>query len=129
MEYTWFEFCKVEKDFREEIAAISHDLKGRQLNASDILIVNIERNCANPNKTKQGIDVWFVALGSDAVTIQIGNDLKDLLDSRQLGKLGNRFETKVMLCFVRRKHSQAYETGVERGIPSQILENQRNSGK
>jgi hypothetical protein len=77
-------------------------LNGEQLKATDIFIVNRERNCGNPNKTNEVIGVWFVALGSDAdkVTIQIGNDLKDLLDSRQLRKLGNLFETKVMLRFM-----------------------------
>ena len=111
MEYTWYNFCKVEEHFREKIAEISHDLKGRQLNAIDIFIVNGERNCANPNKTKEGIDVWFVVLGSEAITKQIGNDLKD---PRQLSKLGSHFETKVtLLCkfFVWRIHSQAYKTG------------------
>ena len=125
MEYTWYNFCKVEEHFREKIAEISHD----KLNATDIFIVNGEKNCANPNKTKEVIDVWFVALGSDAKTIQIGNDLKD---SRQLSKLGSNFETKVMLLckfFVWRIHSQAYKAGGSEGnYPPKILENQRNWG-
>ena len=102
MKYTWYEFCKVEEHFREKIAERSHDLKGVQLKATDIFIVNSERNCGNPNKTREVIGVWVVALGSDSdkVTVQIGNDLKDLLDSRQLRKLGNKFETKVMLRFI-----------------------------
>jgi hypothetical protein len=75
-------------------------MKGEKLETTDIFIVNRE-NCAMPDKTKEGIDVWFVALGSDAdkVTIQIGEDLKDLLESRHLGKLGNLFEDRVNLSF------------------------------
>jgi hypothetical protein len=73
-------------------------MKGEKLETTDIFIVNRE-NCAMPDKTKEGIDVWFVALGSDAdeVTIQIGEDLKDLLESGQLRKLGNLFENRVNL--------------------------------
>ncbi len=101
MKYTWHEFCGVvEKRFRERIAERSHNVTGKKLKSTDIFIVNSKRNCANPDNTKEVIAVWFVALGSDAneVTIQIGNDLKNLLDSRQLRKLGNQFETRV--CFV-----------------------------
>ncbi|CAB4042057.1 Hypothetical predicted protein, partial [Paramuricea clavata] len=97
MEYTWYEFCKIKEHFRETIASRSYDMKGKKLKTTDIFIVNSETNCAMPaDKTKEGIDVWLVALGSDAdkVTIQIGNDLKDLLDSRQLTKLGNLFEDR-----------------------------------
>ena len=98
MEYTWKEFCgPVEGHFRERIAERSYDTNSEKLKDTDIFIVNSKRNCANPDDTKEGIDVWFVALGSDAdeVTIQIGNDLKELLDSRQLRKLGNLFKDRV----------------------------------
>ena len=98
MEYTWYEFCKIEEHFRKTIADRSHNMKGEKLETTDIFIVNRE-NCVMPDKTKEGIDVWFVALGSDAdeVTIQIGKDLKDLLESGQLRKLGNLFEDRVNL--------------------------------
>jgi hypothetical protein len=101
MEYTWYEFCKIEEHFRETIADRSYNMKGEKLKTIDIFIVNSEINCAMPDKTKEGIDVWLVALGLDAdkVTIQIGEDLKDLFDSRQLRKLGNLFEDKVNLRF------------------------------
>ena len=99
MEYTWYEFCKIEEHFREKIAERSYNTKGEKLKTTDILIVNSEKNCAKQDKTKEGIDVWVVALGSDAdeVTIQIGKDLKDLLESGQLTKLGNLFENRVNL--------------------------------
>ncbi|CAB4040570.1 Hypothetical predicted protein, partial [Paramuricea clavata] len=92
--YTWYDFCKIEELFREKIAERSYDMEGQKLETTDIFIVNGEMNCATPDTTKEGIDVWLVALGSDAVTIQIGNDLKDLLDSGQLRKLGHLFEDR-----------------------------------
>ena len=100
MEYTWHEFCKVEEIFREKIAKRSYDIKGNKLQPSDIYIVNNEK-CDGPDKTKEGIDVWIVALGEDQdeVTKKIGYDLMDLLDSRQLRKLGNHFENRASIVF------------------------------
>ena len=48
--------------------------------------------------TNKTIDVWFVALGSDTdeVTIKIGNDLKNLLESKQLIKLGDLLKDKII---------------------------------
>ena len=101
MKYTWSNFCGgVEQKFREIIAGRTLDLTGNKLKPIDIFIVNEERNCGNPDDTKQTIDVWFSVIGSDAdeVTIQVGMDLKNLLESKQLGKLGKLFEDKVRSC-------------------------------
>jgi hypothetical protein len=97
MKYTWEEFCHVKELFKEKIAARSYDLQGKKLKPSDIYIVN-DQKCKNADNSKTGIDVWIVALpgkDQDKVTIQIGEDLKELLDSRQLRKLGNHFENRV----------------------------------
>ena len=98
MAYTWYEFCRsVEAHFIEEIARRSYDLQGNKLEPSDIYIVNKQRNCAKPDRSREDIEVWFVAIGEDAdqVTIKIGNDLKDLVDAGRTDKLGNLLEGKV----------------------------------
>ena len=103
LDYTWREFCTrgVNQHLKERIAERSYSIKGEQLKPADIYIVNKERNCKNPDDESKGIDVWLAAIGEDQdkVTIQIGKDLKDLLDSRQTRKLGNLFEDKVQSNF------------------------------
>ena len=102
LEYTWRDFCgSVGEHLKERIADRSYDVEGEKLKPTDIYIVNKERNCINPDDKNEGIDVWIAAIGKDAdkITIQIGEDLKDLLDTRQTRKLGNLFEGKVQ-CIV-----------------------------
>ena len=98
LEYTWRDFCgSVGEHLKERIAERSYNVEGEKLKPTDIYIVNKERNCINPDDKNEGIDVWIAAIGKDAdkITIQIGEDLKDLLDTRQTRKLGNLFKGKV----------------------------------
>ena len=98
LEYTWRDFCgSVGEHLKERIAERSYNVEGEKLKPTEIYIVNNERNCINPDDKNEGIDVWIAAIGKDAdkITIQIGEDLKDLLDTRQTRKLGNLFKGKV----------------------------------
>ena len=90
--YTWKEFCVVEEHFKERIAD-----RWQAIEPNNIYIINHNENCDKPNNHDEEIKVRFVVIGKDQekLTIMVGKDLIDLVNSGLTRKLGNLFENKV----------------------------------
>ncbi|KAK3717862.1 hypothetical protein QZH41_004279 [Actinostola sp. cb2023] len=100
---TWSRFCsKLEDSLKHRIAKNVYDKEGNVVSADRVVFINSHKNCADPTKANDQVDLWFYITEktetnnpSTCVTLKAQRVLKMMLDNGNTKLMGTDFSGKI----------------------------------
>ena len=102
---TWEEFCSKQEILKERIALNLKGENGTRVSPDRIKYVNVENNCADPNKKDELAEVWFYISQPDSkevhkcLTLQAFRMFEMFFENGNTKPMGPDFEEKVRTLF------------------------------
>jgi len=102
---TWGEFCSKQETLKERIALNLKDENGTRVSPDRIIYVNVEKNCADPNKKDELAEVWFYISQPDSkevhkcLTLKAFRMFEMFFENGNTKPMGPDFEEKVRTLF------------------------------